>query len=128
MMLAANELTNASGAATPLGTWMLYAIGAIAFISIIVRNVIGSMADGTKLWGRKPPIDDDLDQLREELKGLAPAEAGRARSSIKLNERRHERRRSRSIREELKGYVDQEQMDRRIVGSEGVARASPRRT
>lgn len=110
--LLAIDLTNSSGAATASGNWLLIGIGVLAFLAIIVRNVVGSIADGKKVWGRTPPVDDDLKELRKQLEGLAPADKVDALIN-RLNEAATKNE-VEKIRESLKGYVDQAQMDRRM--------------
>lgn len=106
------DLTNASGAATASGNWLLIGVGVVAFLVVIVRGVIGSISDGRKIWGRKPPVDDDLKELRKQLEGLAPA--GKVDALIDRLEHAATKDEVEKIRESLKGYVDQDQMDRRI--------------
>jgi hypothetical protein len=116
MNLLAETFSNAQA------EWLITAIVVIAALAVLVRNILGAWTDGRKLWGRKPPIDDDLNELREELKELAPAEQVNklidhlATAATKDDVQR--------IRDELKGYVDQDQMDRRMAEvKEQIARS-----
>jgi hypothetical protein len=91
------------------GGWMLSLmclIGTVAFL-------LWAYNQGKEAFGRKPPIDDDLDDLREQLQGLAPADAVNTLIGHLANAATKDD--VQKVRDELKGYVDQEQLDRRMA-------------
>lgn len=91
----------------------LLRVGALFTIVVLLFTVV-LMA--TKLYdrfvARKPPIDDDLKELREKLAGLAPSETVDTLIHHLANAATKDE--VEKVRESLKGYVDQAQMDRRI--------------
>jgi hypothetical protein len=55
------------------GTFVLIGLGVLGVLAWIAHNVLGAMASGRLLWGRKPPLDETMEKLRKELDGLAPS-------------------------------------------------------
>jgi hypothetical protein len=75
------QLVNQQGGATGLGIWILMAIMAVAFVIWGVNQGMEMLRGWREMTGRKPPLDDTvakqaaaLENLKEELKDMAPAE------------------------------------------------------
>src|ERR1043166_1709746 len=91
-------------------TFQLFVIAlGIGSLVVIVLTILGLRRC---LWGRKPPIDDDLTALRKELEGLAPAQ--KVEALIEKISGAATKEEVEKLRLMLDGFVDQAQMDRRI--------------
>jgi DNA anti-recombination protein RmuC len=89
--------------------WAVLVIIATLTIAALVLTV---WTLARNIFRRNPPIDQDLRELEKKLAGLAPAEQVKALVDRLANAATKDE--ITKIREDMKGYVDQAQMDRRI--------------
>ncbi len=59
---------------TPTGKDLLIWLGCAACVIVSIRFAMGFAKDWRETFGRKPPLDDSLAELRKQLAGMAPSE------------------------------------------------------